>query len=160
MMAMLGGKMTLKVVMEPDPTTAAKPVKEMVMQIGSQDPTMAPSGVNVPKYSKPDPKTMVAQETIKVAAGSFKTVHYRSNTPQGIVDVWVSEEAAPTGVVKLMGSGAMGTGPGQPPGMVMELVAKGKGAKPVITKAPQPYDPQKAKGGIVPPSGARNRSVP
>jgi hypothetical protein len=160
MMAMLGGKMTLKVVMEPDPTTAAKPVKQMAMQIGNQDPTMAPNGVHVPKYSKPDPSTMVGKETIKVAAGSFKTTHYRSNTPQGIVDVWVSEEVAPTGMVKLMSSGAMGTGSGQPPGMMMELVEKGKGAKPIITKAPKPYDSQKAMGGMVPAGDPRNRSMP
>ncbi len=160
-MAMLGGKMTLKVVMERDPTTAAKPIKQMIMQIGNQDPMQAPAGIQVPRYSKPDPSTLVGKETIRIAAGSFKTLHYRSKTGQGIVDVWVSEDVPPTGMVKLTSSGgATSPGPGQPPGMVMELVEKGKGAKPIINKAPKPYDSQKAMKGMVPAPGARNMSMP
>jgi len=146
MMAMMGGKMTMKLVMDPDPTSAAKPVKQVIMQVGDQDPMLAPDTMPAQKYSKPDPKALVGKETIKVAAGSFKTEHYRAKSEQGTFDVWVSEAAPPTGLVKLTTSGAQAGG--QPmPGMTMELAALGKGAKPTITKAPKPFDPQKMMGG-------------
>jgi hypothetical protein len=147
MMAMMGGKMAMKMVLDPDPTTAAKPLKQMVMQIGDQDPMLAPDTMPAQKYSKPDPNSLVGKETIKVPAGSFKTAHYRSKTPQGTVDVWVSEDVPPTGLVKLATS-AMQAGM---PGMTMELAATGKGAKATITKTPKPFDPQKMMGGMAPP---------
>jgi hypothetical protein len=156
MMAMMGGKMTMKMVMDPDPTTAAKPIKQMIMQVGDQDPMLAPDNMPAQKYSKPDPNTLVGKETIKVAAGSFKTSHYRSKTAQGTVDVWVSEEAPPTGMVKLTTS-ATKTGAQAAPGMAMELVAMGKGAKTVITKAPKPFDPQKMMGGAGPAEGHKSK---
>jgi hypothetical protein len=149
MMAMMGGKMTMRLVMDPDPTISEKPVKQVVMQIGDQDPMLAPDNMPAQKYSKPDPKSLVGKETLKTAAGSFKTAHYRSKTPQGTVDVWVSEDVPPTGLVKLT-TEAMQAG-GQPiPAMTMELAAMGKGAKPTITKAPKPFDPQKMMGGAAP----------
>jgi hypothetical protein len=157
MMAMMGGKMTMKMVMDPDPTTAAKPVKQMIMQVGDQDPMLAPDNMPAQKYSKPDPNTLVGKETIKVAAGSFKTSHYRTKTDQATVDIWVSEDAPPTGMVKLMTS-AMQAG-GQPlPAMTMELGALGKGAKATITKAPKPFDPQKLMGGAAPAEGGKKKS--
>lgn len=150
MLAMMGGKMTMKVVMDPDPTTAAKPVKQAVMQIGDQEPMLAPDTMQAQKYSKPDPSTLVGKETIKVAAGSFKTAHYRNKTEQGAADVWVSEDVLPTGLVKLV-TPPMQAGGQQVPGMTMELAATGKGAKPSITKAPGPFDPQKMMmGGLAP----------
>ena len=162
MMAMMGGKMTVKLVMDPDPTTAAKPVKQMVMQIGNQDPMLAPDTMLAPdnaqaqKYSKPDPSSLVGKETIKVAAGSFKTAHYRNKTEHGPVDAWVSEEVFPTGLVKLV-TPPMRAGAQQVPGMVMELRATGKGAKPVITKRPKPFDPQKMMGGMAPAPGGKKQ---
>ncbi len=149
MMAMMGGRMVMKIVMDPDPTTAAKPVKQMVMQMGDQDPMVAPDSMPAQKYSKPDPSTLVGKETIKVPAGSFKTAHYRNKTDQGVADVWVSEDVLPTGLVKLT-TPPMQAGPQQIPGMVMELAATGKGAKPIITKPPKPFDPQKMMGGAAP----------
>jgi hypothetical protein len=156
MMAMMGGKMTMRLVMDPDPTTAAKPVKQMVMQVGDQDPMLAPDTMQAQKYSKPDPNTLVGKETIKVAGGSFKTSHYRTKTEQGTVDVWVSEDAPPTGLVKLT-TPPMQAGGQQVPGMVMELTAMGKGAKPTITKTPKPFDPQKMMGGAG-PAGAKKKA--
>jgi hypothetical protein len=155
-MAMLGGKMTMKMVMDPDPTTAAKPIKQMIMQVGDQDPMLAPDTMQTQKYSKPDPSTLVGKETIKVPAGSFKTSHYRSKTEQGTVDVWVSEDAPPTGLVKLAMSGLQ-VAPGVQ-GMVMELTAQGKGAKSIITKPPKPFDPQKMMGGAAPPQGGKRKA--
>lgn len=156
MMAMMGGKMTLKMVMDPDPTTAAKPVKQMIMQVGDQDPMLAPDTMPAQKYSKPDPKTLVGKETIKVAAGAFNTSHYRNKTEQGTVDVWVSEEAPPTGMVKLATS-AMQAGVQPIPPMTMELAALGKGAKATITKAPKPFDPQKMMGGAGPAGPSKKK---
>jgi hypothetical protein len=153
MMAMMGGKMTMKLVLDPDPTTAAKPVKQMIMQVGDQDPMLAPDTMPAQKYSKPDPKTLVGKETIKVAAGSFKTGHYRTKTEHGTADVWVSEEAAPTGLVKMTTSAVQ---PGMP-GMTMELTATGKGAQATITKAPKPFDPQMMMGGGAPAGGAKKK---
>jgi hypothetical protein len=154
MMAMMGGKMTMKMVMDPDPTTAAKPVKQMIMQLGDQDPMLAPDNMPAQKYSKPDPSTLVGKETLKVAAGSFKTAHYRTKTPQATVDVWVAEEVPPTGLVKMTTS-AIQAGAQQMPGVTMELAATGKGAKPTITKVPKPFDPQKMMGGAGPDQGGK-----
>jgi hypothetical protein len=156
MMAMMGGKMTMKMVMDPDPTAAAKPVKQMIMQVGDQDPMLAPDTMQAQRYSKPDPSTLVGKETIQVGAGSFKTTHYRTKTAQGAVDVWVSEDVAPTGLVKLT-TPPMQAGPRQMSGMTMELTATGKGAKPLITKPPKPFDPQKMMGGVAPAHGSKNK---
>jgi hypothetical protein len=156
MMAMMGGTMTMKLVMAPDPTTAAKPIKQMIMQMGDQDPMLAPDTMPVQKYSKPDPKTLVGKETIKVAAGSFRTTHYRNKTKQGTTDVWVSEQAPPTGLVKLTTS-AVQVGGQQVPGTTMELTATGRGAKPIITKPAKPFDPQKMMGGMAPAHGGKKR---
>lgn len=154
MMAMMGGKMTMKIVMDPDPTTAAKPVKQVVMQMGDQDPMLAPENMPTQKFSKPDPKTLVGKETLKVPAGSFKTSHYRNKNEQGTVDLWVSEEAPPTGLVKLTTSG-MQIGGQEIPGMTMELSALGKGAKPTVTKKPKPFDAQKLMGGAAGQGGKK-----
>jgi hypothetical protein len=149
MMAMMGGKMTVKMVRDPDPTNAAKPVKQVIMQLGDQDPMLAPDNMPAQKFNKPDPKTVVGKETIKVAAGSFKTTHYRNKTAQANVDLWVSEDVPPMGLVKLV------LEPGaQQPGMTMELQSSGKGAKPTITKPAKPFDPKAMMGGMTPPADA------
>ena len=155
MTAATGGKLTVKLVMDPDPTSAAKPVKQIVIQMGDQDPMLAPDSMPAQQYSKPDPNTLVGKETITVAAGSFKTAHYRNSTAQGAVDVWVSEDVLPTGLVKLV-TPPMQAGGQQLPGMVMELQASGKGAKPVITKPPKPFDPQMMMGGA-PAGGGKKK---
>jgi hypothetical protein len=157
MMAMMGGSMTMKMVMDPDPTTAEKPLKQMIMQVGDQDPMLAPDSMPSQKYSKPDPKTLVGKETIKVPGGSFKTSHYRNTAEQGTMDVWVSEDAPPTGLVKLTTSGLQNGG-AQVPNMVMELTAMGKGAKPIITKPAKPFDPQKMLGGKAPAPSAKKKT--
>jgi hypothetical protein len=157
MTAMMGGPMTMKLVLDPDPTSAPKPVKQMIMQIGDQDPMLAPDTTQAQQYTKPDPKTVVGKETIKVPAGSFKTTHYRNKTAQGTMDAWMSESVAPTGLVKLEMAGMQANG--QPlPAMVMELNASGKGAKPVITKPPKPFDPQKMMGGMAPAHGPKKKA--
>jgi hypothetical protein len=154
--AQMGGKITLKMVLDPDPVTAAKPVKEIVMQIGDGAPMQAPPDAPTQKFQKPDPKTLVGKESIKVEAGTFKTTHYRDHSPAGTVDVWVSEEVPPLGLVKVLTTPEPGA-TGQPPvpPAAMELTGTGTGAKPTITKPAKPFDPAGMMGGA-PPAGAKS----
>jgi hypothetical protein len=145
-----GAKMALKMVLVPDPTAVENPVKEMVMQIGDSEPMLAPPNAPVQKFEKPDPKTLVGKEEIKVPAGTFKTSHYRQKSPVGTMDVWLSEDAAPLGLVRVVTTpDAKAAGPGAPAvgPATMELVATGKDAKPTITKPAKPFDPAKLMGG-------------
>lgn len=129
------------------------PVKQMLIQIGAQDPMEMPvNSPNMPaqKFQKPDPKTLVGKETIKVAAGSFKTSHYRDTGDQVTTDIWVSEDIAPTGLVKMQMVPKPGTkvSGGMPmPPVSMELAARGKGATLTIVKPPKPFNPGLLFGG-------------
>jgi hypothetical protein len=152
-MAMQGGmppgapdKMTLQMTLVPSPTTTSKPVKRLLMQIGDMDPMEMP--LDMPqmadqRFEKPDPKKLVGKETIKVAAGSFSTGHYRDNVPQGTIDTWVSETIPPLGLIKMTLTPKAGaSGPGGPiPAMSLELSSKGAGAKKGITKEAKPFNP-------------------
>lgn len=115
-------------------------VEKMVLQVGTNDPMELPvEGGQSHQFSKPDPKTLVKDETVKVAAGSFKTKHYRTKTDKGdTADFWVSESVAPIGLVKMemnQKSNPMITGP-----IKMELASVGKQAKSSISKAAKPFD--------------------
>jgi hypothetical protein len=156
MAVQMGGKITVKMVLDPDPIGAAKPVKEMVMQVGDGDPMQAPSDVPAQKFQKPDVKTLVGRETIKVEAGSFKATHYRDHTPVGTVDVWVSEEVPPLGLIKVVTTPEPKSGKANQPPIppaTMELARTGTGAKPTITKPAKPFDAAQMMGGA-PPAGA------
>jgi hypothetical protein len=147
MMAMMGGKMVTRLVLAPDPKAATQPLRQMVMQIGAKPPMEMPlDDPNMPAqvFQRPDPKKLVGKEEITVAGGKFKTSHYRDAAQRGTVDFWVAEEVAPLGIVKIVMTPAAGTpgpGGGQMPPIAMELTARGKDAKPVITAKPVPYDP-------------------
>jgi hypothetical protein len=159
MAAQMGGKITLKMVLDPDPIGAAQPVKEMVMQVGDGDPMQAPPDVPKQKFQKPDAKTVVGKETIKVEAGTFPTTHYRDHTPVGTVDVWVSEAVPPLGLIKVTTTPEPKSGgadaPAIPPA-TMELTGTGTGAKPTITKPAKPYDPNGMTGGA-PRAGKKHK---
>jgi hypothetical protein len=147
------GKVTLKMVLDPDPIGAAKPVKEIVVQLGDGEPVQQPPNGPVQKFHKPDAKTLVGRETIKVAAGSFKTTHYRDLSPAGTVDVWVSEKVVPLGLVKVVTASKAKTGEASSsplPPVTMELVATGRGAKPTITKPAKPFAPRQMMPGTSP----------
>ena len=155
----MGGKVTLKMVLDPDPIGAAKPVKEIVMQIGDGNPMQAPPDAPAQKFQKPDAKTLVGKETIKVEAGSFPSTHYRDHTPVGTVDVWVSEAVPPLGLIKVTTTPEPKSGsadaPAIPPAS-MELTGTGTGAKPTITKPAKPYDPKGMTGGA-PRAGKKHK---
>jgi len=139
MLSMAGGKMIVQTVVAADQSTD-KPVKRVVMQIGDNDPMEMPvDSKQQTQFHKPDPKSFVKEETVKVAAGSFKTKHYHDKTPQGdTVDFWVTESVAPIGLVKIemtQKSNPMINGP-----IKMELTGVGKDAKTIITKKAKPFD--------------------
>lgn len=135
--ARAGGKMITQMTV---PSGSNGKVQKMVLQLGANDPMEMPiEGAQAQQFSKPDPKTLVKEETIKVAAGSFKTKHYHDKTAQGdTVDFWVSENVMPIGLVKMEATQKNNPQIGGP--IKMELVATGKGAKSSITKAPKPFD--------------------
>lgn len=151
-MAMMGGKMTMKMVLAPDPTAAQDPVKQLVMQMGDRDPMELPaeSARSMHKFIKPDPRKLVGAESVKVPAGTFKARHYRDSTEQATFDAWVSEDVPPLGMVKVSVVPKPGaTGPnGQPmPQIEMQLTGRGKDARPTVTKPAKPFDPQVLMGG-------------
>jgi hypothetical protein len=158
--AQMGGKVTLKMVLDPDPIGAAKPVKQMVMQIGDGDPMQAPPDAPTQKFQKPDAKTLIGKESIKVQAGTFPTTHYRDHSPVGTVDVWVSEEVPPLGLVKVVTTPEPAGGetkqPPIPPA-TMELAATGTGAKPTITKPAKPFDAKGMRGGDAPKGTSKKK---
>lgn len=153
-----GGKITLKMVMDPDPVNSENPVKEMVMQIGNGDPMLAPSEAPRQKFQKPDARTLVGKEEIKVPAGTFKTSHYRDHSQVGTVDVWVSEDVPPLGLVKVLTTPEPQEHGGKKieiPAATMQLMATGTGAKPVITKPAKPFNAAGMMGGGAPSPESR-----
>src|SRR5256885_3257571 len=154
--AMMGGKMVMKMVLVPDPIGAAKPVKQLVMQMGDRDPMEMPLTMpNMPpqKFQKPDPKKLVGKEEIKVAAGTFKTSYYHDVTERAVIDLWVSEGVGPLGMVKMTATPPPGKQDPQSPPITMELTAKGNDAKAIITKPPKPFDPAEFGGAGAPQGG-------
>jgi hypothetical protein len=149
MLSMAGGKMIVQTVVAADQSTD-KPVKRVVMQIGDNDPMEMPvDNKQQTQFHKPDPKSFVKEETVKVAAGSFKTKHYREKTPSGDpFDFWVSPDVPPFGIVKVEAQQKHAAGPAQGP-VHFELTALGKDAKMVLTKPAKPFDQGQMVGQLM-----------
>jgi len=130
------GKMVMHVILGPG---ADIPVKKVMMQMGSADPMELPVSMTGGKpFTKPNPKSAVGSETVKVPAGSFKAKHYREKTPEGDkVDYWVSQDVPPFGLVKVEIAQKNPQIPGK---MIFLLTGMGKDAKPLVTKPPKPFD--------------------
>jgi len=141
----LGGRVVTRMLLVPDPVGVSKPFKQLVMQLGNREPVEVPldlPGLPGQKFQNPDPKKLVGRETIRVAAGSFDTSHYREIWEGSTVDAWLSDRVPPLGVVRTTVTPTGGaTGPeGKPmPAVTMELVAHGQNARPIITRAPRPF---------------------
>ncbi len=158
-LAARAGKMITQMTL---PSGSSGKVQKMVLQLGANDPMEMPVEGSQSQFAKPDPKTFVKDETVKVAAGSFKTKHYHDKTAQGdTVDFWVSQNVLPLGLVKMEAtqkSNPMINGP-----IKMELQSTGKGAKSSITKPPKPFDQAAfmkemtggASGGAAPPAAGK-----
>lgn len=139
----------LRMVLAADPTSSDKAPKPMVMQFGDDAPMFVPPDTPVQKFQQPDAKNLVGKEDLKVAAGTFKTSHYREKNAMGTVDVWVNETISPLGLVKVVTTPAVeknAPSAMQIPAATMELSATGTGAKPAITKKPKPFDAKKMSG--------------
>jgi hypothetical protein len=133
------GKAIIKVILEADPAKKER-VRKVIIQVADNDPMELQQDPSRDKdqFAPLNPRKLVGKETLKVAAGSFATRHYRDKAAAGVMDVWVSDEAPPFGIVKMRGSASQGGETSYP--ITLELAARGKDAKPVITKAPQPFD--------------------
>jgi hypothetical protein len=96
------------------------------MQMGTQPAQDVPAAkLTEGSVKKSDtPGKLVGAEKITVPAGTFDTKHYKHELPKEaggmVLDVWMSDKAVPTGVVKLSGGG----------GIEMVLMSTGMGAKP------------------------------
>jgi hypothetical protein len=142
-----GSKVILKVILEADPAKKDR-VRKLVMQLGDNDPMeLRQESEHKDQFAPLNPKKLVGKETVKVPAGSFATKHYRDKTAKDgpVVDVYVSDEAPPFGIVKLQGSVSQGPGAPKYP-ITMELAARGKDAHPAISKPAQPFDQAKLMG--------------
>jgi hypothetical protein len=160
MLSTAGGKVVMQTIVDAD-QDKENPVKKVTMQISDNDPMEMPIDSKQQKqFHRPDPKSLVKEETIKVAAGTFKTKHYRDKTPGGdAFDFWVSADVPPFGIVKV-DSRPTHAGPGAQGPVKFELTALGKNAKMMVTKPAKPFDqPQlikqimggaKGPGGLVP----------
>lgn len=149
MMAMAGGSMVMQTEVDAD-ATKESPVKKLVMQMGQNDPMEMPvTGQQQKQFQKPNPKSLVGEETIKVTAGTFKAKHYRDKNPKGdTFNVWISDKAPPFGLVKIEGEQKTGH-PGADGPVVFELISLGSGAKPTITKKAKPFDQQAFMGQLM-----------
>ena len=160
MLSMAGGKLVMQTIVDAD-QDKENPVKKVTMQIADNDPMEMPIDSKQQKqFHRPDPKSLVKEETIKVAAGTFKTKHYRDKTPGGdLFDFWVSPEVPPFGIVKV-DSEPKHPAPGTQGPVKFELTALGKDAKMSVTRPAKPFDQAqligqlmggaKAPGGLVP----------
>jgi hypothetical protein len=84
---------------------------------------MPQKAVTIKRGQKPG--KLLGTEKLKTKAGTFTCKHYKRDKPQQ--ELWVSERAYPTGLVRVV-----------LPGGKLELVALGKGAKPTL-------DPKEAR---------------
>ena len=145
------GKMVMQMTLAPGADAKAK---KMVMQIGAGDPMEMKLEMTGNKpFTKPNPKKLVGSETVKTAAGSFKTKHYRDKSPTGdALDYWVSDSAPPMGIVKIemeQKNNPQIKGP-----LKFELLATGKDAKQLITKPAKPFDQAALMQQMMAASGA------
>jgi hypothetical protein len=153
------GRTTVRMSLPLAPAVEIKPT-EQVIQLGDNPPMSLPGdlgGAQAQSFKKLDPKKRVGVDTVTVAGGTFPHAdHYRDQAAGGeTFDFWISKTILPFGLLKVTSSAGAGS-----PSVAMELTGHGKGAKPVVTKPPQPFDPavimrqtQNAIPGATPPGG-------
>jgi hypothetical protein len=129
-------KMVLRFELEADPKKDR--VRRSIIQLGDSDPMELPPGSG--QFTPP--RKQLGSATIRVPAGSFATKHYRDKAKDGsVMEVWVSDQAPPFGIVKLVGQALEGRNP-----VTMELSARGTDAKPAVTKPAQPFNQEVLAG--------------
>jgi hypothetical protein len=111
--AELGGEMVTKILVVTTGTETG--IKRMIMQQPGKPP-MEMSGMmmSMMQQHQPHPTTpsggdksgmgeLVGTESVTVPAGTFTCQHYRKQDPKGTVDMWVSTQVTPYGMVKMTG---------------------------------------------------------
>ncbi|HEY2746548.1 MAG TPA: hypothetical protein VGL86_18075 [Polyangia bacterium] len=133
------GPVHISMTFAPSPPDTWKLVKGR-MQMGTQparDVPAAQLGQGSVKKGESMGK-LVGAEKITVPGGTFETKHYKRELPKEAggmtIDVWMSDKAVPTGVVKLSGGGVE---------MVLASTGTGAKAKPEATPASKPADTTK-----------------
>jgi len=114
--AELGGEMVMKTLTVISSTGSG--IKRMIMQQPGKPP-MEFSGMMLSMFQQhqPPPTTptgggsgksgmgeLVGTESVTVPAGTFSCQHYRNQGDHGTVDLWISMQATPYGMVKMTGA--------------------------------------------------------
>jgi hypothetical protein len=130
----------------PSPPDAWKLVKARI-QMGTQPVQDVPAAkLTEGSVKKSDsPGKLVGAEKITVPAGTFETKHYKNEMPKEAggmtLDVWMSDKAIPTGVVKMSAAG----------GVEMVLAQTGTGAKAKAEPKPESMKATPATGDSAAP---------
>jgi hypothetical protein len=152
-------KVVIRALLEADPKKKER-IRQLLMQIGDNEPMELPRAASqAGQFAPIDRKKLVGTKKIAVPAGSFSTRLYRQKSPVGAMEIWASDQAPPFGIVKLKGSIGAGADVGEGQPMTMELTAQGTDAKPVVTRAPRPYDQEtmmkQMRQAMAPQKGAK-----
>lgn len=118
--------------------------KTRAVQVDSNDPMEYPSserprdaGLGLKAFG---PQTYVTTETIRVAAGTYQARKFSVRHPDGGESVlWLDHRLYPLGIVKMQ---TLPPSRNPEEGSVMELVATGDGARPIVFKPARLFDPQ------------------
>jgi hypothetical protein len=130
------GMMLIQVKIPRDPKMESRPAG-VVMQVGKNTPMEMPK--DHPMVPKESFKRLIAtdleakSETIKVAGGTFSCKRHVQKRGEDQSTSWLSEKAAPLGLVKMESKTPMGTAK-------VELVKIGKGAKSSLKSKPIPFN--------------------
>jgi hypothetical protein len=113
--AELGGEMVMKTLTVTTGTQTG--VKRMIMQQPGKPPMEMPAMMTaMAQQHQPHPTTpsggsggkgdmgeMLGTESVTVPAGTFSCEHYRKQEQNGPVDVWITTQVTPYGMVKMTG---------------------------------------------------------
>jgi imidazolonepropionase-like amidohydrolase len=150
---------------EVDPAAqAVHRVRRLVVRAGPLAAMEFPAGDALAKdqFAPLDPGKLVGDRSVTVPAGTFKTRYYKDQLAGGdTIEYWVDPQVAPFGIVKLQAS-YRGRGP-----LVMQLSARGTGARASLTEQARPHDPTifsrevmtVAQGGALPAHGPDDTTV-
>jgi hypothetical protein len=134
-----GGQMYMKMLMVLDSKNGT--MTRMIMQMAGQPPMEMPmQGMmgNMQRNTSTDIRDTaehVGTESVTTPAGTFSTEHYRAK--DGSVDVWISPQVSPWGLVKSQGKDSTMT--------VTRLITD---AQDHITGTPQTFDPMQMMRGM------------
>src|SRR5690606_10068728 len=85
------------------PASDPKNIHKMDVEDGNAPPREIPVDADTAEKGpmQTAEKTLVGTAAVKYLKGSIEAEHYVFDTPGGKVDVWINEEVAPTGIVRI-----------------------------------------------------------